>query len=322
MTAPPDVLIVGAGVCGLTAGVRLAELGVRVRIRTERPPQESSSAAAGAIWDPMQAAHPRVHLWSSRTYDELVRMASSGGQGVCVVDGVEAARTPLAPPPWIERLPGFRRCTREELPPGFVVGWRYRAPLVDMPTYLRRLQERLLAAGGELVAGRLEYLAEGFAEAPIVINCTGAGARELAPDAALEPSRGQLVVVRNPGVREFFIEKTDDGEFAEVTYLLPQGDVLLLGGSAEPQNRQEPDLRVARGIVDRCAVVLPAVAAAEVLAHRVGIRPVRDEIRLDHIDHGDHHLIHNYGHGGSGVSVSWGCADDIADLVKGLLGRA
>jgi D-amino-acid oxidase len=77
-----------------------------------------------------------------------------------------------------------------------------------------------------------------------VVNCTGIGARELVPDPEVEPIRGQLVAVRNPGVTEFFAEHTE--ELEEMTYLLPQGDVLLLGGSADKgQCDPEPDPEVA-----------------------------------------------------------------------------
>lgn len=322
--APAEVVVVGAGVCGLSTAVRLAERGIRVLIRTGCRPRESSSAAAGAIWDPAQAHHPSVPVWSTRTYAELHRMQPHARSGVHLVAGIEAARTPL-PPDGIRHLPGFRPCTRRELPDGFVVGWRYLAPVIDMPVYLDHLLHRVLSHGSEVVTGRLRTLHEAFRDAPIVINCSGSGARELVPDAAMEPVRGQLVVVRNPGVREFFIERTDvhePGELSEVTYLLPQGDLLLLGGNAEPGvAAPTADADVARRIRQRCIAINPAVATAEVLGDRVGIRPGRPQVRLEHVDFGNHHVIHNYGHGGSGVSVSWGCADEIAELVGGLLDR-
>jgi len=137
------------------------------------------------------------------------------------------------------------------------------------------------------------------------------------PDMSVVPIRGQLVAVRNPGVREFFAEHTD--ELEEMTYLLPQGEVLLLGGSADKDHTDPvPDLEVARGIVDRCAAVVPAIASAPVLGHRVGIRPQREKIRVERVDlvHGQV-LVHNYGHSGAGVSLSWGCADAVVAMALG-----
>jgi D-amino-acid oxidase len=133
----------------------------------------------------------------------------------------------------------------------------------------------------------------------------------------VQPIRGQLVAVHNPGLTEFFAEHTD--ELGEMTYLLPQGDVLLLGGSAEKGEAEPvPDAEVARAIVARCSEIFPAITDTPVLGHRTGIRPSRPEVRLEHEDLGDRHIVHNYGHSGAGVSLSWGCADDVAEIVRGL----
>ena len=318
-SAGSEVLIIGAGVSGLTTGVCLAERGFRVRIVAERRPEESTSANAGAIWDPIYASHPKVIAWSKRTYDVLSALAAAGHPEVRMVPGVEASRKKIDAPQWARGLPGFRECTEDELRVGFLSGWHYTAPIIDMRRYLRYLQDRLARAGGTLTAGRVETLGEAFAYASIVVNCTGAGARDLVPDPDVEPVRGQLVAVRNPGITDFFAEHTD--ELGEMTYVLPQGDVLLLGGSAEKgQADPVPDRAVARGIVERCALVFPEIAGAEFLGDRTGIRPQRSQIRVEHEDLGDRHLLHNYGHSGAGVSLSWGCAADIADLVAPLAG--
>ena len=321
MTSPaPEVLIIGAGVSGLTTGVSLAEQGVRVRIVAEHGPQDSTSANAGAIWDPAYATHPKVLEWSGHTYEILSGLVAGGRSEVRMVHGIEASRKEIIPPLWARKLTGFRECAPGELPPGFLSGWHYTAPIIDMPPYLRYLLARLKKAGGTITQGRLETLEEAFAWASIVVNCSGVGARELVPDPAVEPIRGQLVAVRNPGITDFFAEHTD--ELDEMTYVLPQGDVLLLGGSAD-KGQADPvaDPAVARGIVERCTLVFPAIADAAFLGHRTGIRPQRRLIRLEHEDLGDRHIVHNYGHSGGGVSLSWGCAADVTALVLPLLGR-
>jgi D-amino-acid oxidase len=317
----PDVLVVGAGVSGLTTGVRLAESGLRVRIRALNEPSETSSAAAGAMWDPIYAQHPRVEFWAARSYQVFEGLALAGLPGVRMVDGVEASRTPIPSPAWAQKLPGFRECSPDDLPAGFVSGWHYTSPIIDMPPYLRTLSDRLAAAGGELIfGGQLRSLGEAFADADVVVNCSGVGARDLVPDAEVEPIRGQLVAVRNPGLDEFFAEHTD--ELGEMTYLLPQGEVLLLGGSAEKGEAERvPMADVAAAIVARCCEILPALADAEILGHRTGIRPSRPEVRVEHEDlGGGRHIVHNYGHSGAGVSLSWGCAEDVTALVNQILG--
>jgi D-amino-acid oxidase len=317
----PDVLVVGAGVSGLTTSLRLAEHGVRVRIRAQDAPADTNSAAAGAIWDPIYAEHPRVPVWAQRSYEVFTRMVADGFPGVRLVDGVEADRLPITSPAWARGLPGFRECDPDDLPPGFVHGWHYTAPIIDMPPYLAALEAMVRAHGADLHFGhRLTSLAEGFADAPIVVNCSGPGARDLVPDPTVRPIRGQLVAIRNPGHREFFAEHTE--ELGEMIYLLPQGDMLLLGGSAEEGiDDPAPDPLVADAIVKRCGDIFPEIRHAEILENRGGIRPARPMIRLEHEKLGDGHIVHNYGHSGAGVSLSWGCADDVTAIVSRLLGH-
>ncbi|MFF5076847.1 FAD-dependent oxidoreductase [Actinoplanes sp. NPDC000266] len=306
-----DVLVVGAGVVGLTTAIRLQEQGLRVRVRAASAPADTTSAAAGAIWDAELAEHPDVRRWTATSFDVLAGIAGDPSAGVRVTAGVEASRTPVAIPEWATP------CEPADLPPGFVTGWRYEAPVTDMPTYLTWLVGQFT---GEMVTGRLDRLADGFAEAPIVVNCTGLGARDLVPDPSVTPCRGQLVIVRNPGLDRFFLEYTDFVE--EMTYLIPQGPTLLLGGCAVLGDESAvPDPAIAERIVERCAKVFPEVAGAEVLGHRVGLRPMRPTVRLEAEDlgGGGRHLVHNYGHGGAGVSTSWGCAGDVAEIVRGLL---
>lgn len=150
----------------------------------------------------------------------------------------------------------------------------------------------------------------------MVVNCTGLGARELVPDPGVRPVRGQLVVVENPGVDEWFVEA--DPASSATTYFIPQPGGLVLGGTAETDDaRTEPDTRTAQEIVARCSRIRPEIAGARVIGHRVGLRPARDagvRIEADELPGGGL-LVHNYGHGGAGVTVARGCARAAAQLV-------
>jgi D-amino-acid oxidase len=315
MTTRPDVLVIGAGVSGLTTAVCLAEAGLAVRVRSRDRLLATTSCSAGAIWGPYLVADERIADWSDQTRSALGELAGRGGTGVRLVHGLEAARVRMAPPGWAERVDGFRRAAARELPAGYASGWWYTAPVVEMPTYLAYLAGRLVRAGGVIELGRVASLAEAVRQAPVAVNCAGAGARELVPDPAVTPTRGQLVLVENPGVEHFFVEH---GESSAPTYFLPQGEHVALGGSAEPGRTNlapDPDLAVA--IRGRCAAVEPALGSARVLTHRVGLRPSRGRVRLERLPVGRGHVVHNYGHGGAGVTLSWGCAREVLRLVGG-----
>ncbi len=163
-------------------------------------------------------------------------------------------------------------CGPGELPDGFVTGWRYTVPLIDMDMYLSYLRRRLEAAGGSLRQQQVTDLGQVARLAPVVVNATGMGARELAGDDQLTPIRGQLVIVDNPGITEFFTE--DTGLSPDLLHLYPHGDSLVLGGVAEDGNWSlAPDENTARAIIGRCAVIDPRVANLPVRANQGGAPP-------------------------------------------------
>jgi len=314
-----DVLVLGAGIIGLTTAIRLAEHGAPVRIMTDEPSARTTSAAAGAMWEACLVDHPETDRWSRVSHRRLLAEAADPASGIRVVSGVEATRSPIEVPDWARELPGFTEVDPGTLPPGFVCGWGFTTPLIDMPAYLAFLNDRLDRLGIRTERGHVDDLAEVTGEAAVVVNCTGHRARHLVGDDTVEPLRGQLVVIRNPGITEFFCEHTDDP--AAVVYLLPHGDTIVLGGTAEKGDaRPAADERVTREILERAVALFPALAGAEILDQRVGFRPYRAPIRVEHQPIAGGHVIHNYGHGGAGVTLSWGTADDVCAMTLDLLG--
>nr|WP_152889903.1 FAD-dependent oxidoreductase [Streptomyces adustus] len=295
----------------MTTAVVLAESGRRVRVWTRDPVERTTSAVAGALWWPYHIEPvASARAWALRSLEVYEELAERPGTtGVRLVDGVlgETALDEVAG--WASaRLPGLRASTADEYAG---TGVRARLPLVDMAAYLPWLRGRLLRAGGSVEERTVSDLAE--ADAPVVVNCTGLGARELVPDPAVRPVRGQLVVVENPGVDSWLVSTDPAGEMA---YLFPQPGRLLLGGTAQDDVwSTEPDPAVAAAIVRRCSALRPEIAGARILEHRVGLRPVREAVRLERVSLPDGRvLVHHYGHGGAGVTVAWGCAEEAAAL--------
>jgi glycine/D-amino acid oxidase-like deaminating enzyme len=67
--------------------------------------------------------------------------------------------------------------------------------------------------------------------------------------------------------------------------------------------------------------LLPSLQQAQVLDHWVGLRPGRTRVRLA-LDQAPGAggaaapIIHNYGHGGSGLTLAWGCAGEAVQLAR------
>jgi D-amino-acid oxidase len=311
-----DAVVVGSGVVGLTTAISLAEAGLSTRIVTAGLGEDTASAAAGAIWGPVRCGPPdRTYSWSATGLKVLSDLAGEPKAGIAQVSGIEVAAEEAAPEAWLNLVPGTRMLGPGELPPGMSSGWRYTAPVVTMPVYLEYLRARYEALGGSIEVAPVTSLADVPGGSPVVVNCTGIGARDLVPDPAVYPVRGQVVVVENPGVGEFYIDHTLHG--FDYVYIFPHNEVVLLGGTAEEgawDRSPRPD--VAERIVADCTRVDPRLRRARVVAERVGLRPCRDEVRLEaeHLD-GGRVLWHNYGHGGGGVTLSWGCAAEITEAV-------
>lgn len=309
-----DIVVVGAGVIGLTTSLALADAGHRVRLIAEDLPAETTSRCAGAIWGPHMVSDARVAAWALATLPVLERQAEQPCTGVRIAEGIEASRYPMDAPEWLRELRGFRECKPGELTTGFAVGWHYSVPLIDMPRYLDHLVVELAGRGVTIEKRHVAGPAELAGLGPVVVNCGGLGARELACDGDLHAVRGDLIKVANPGITDFFAEHVEKPE--DQTYFIPFGDYLLLGGTAMVDDEdRSPRREVADGILRRCAWIEPRLRDAEVLEHRVGLRPQRPEIRLERTESGGSTVIHNYGHGGSGVSLSWGCAEAVVELV-------
>jgi D-amino-acid oxidase len=312
--AGSDAVVLGAGVIGLTSALCLAEAGLEVSCWAAERPQQSTSSVAGALWANSPAASPgdRLTRWTQASLSEFRELDRVPDSGVRIASGIVASRE-LADPPPPQMFPTIGVRPRDPVPEGYASAFELEVPLIDMSSYLDYLQARLRAAGSDIEIRRVGRLEQAAAVAPVVVNCTGLGARELVGDHSLQAVRGQHVVVENPGVEEFFI---DDRSEAEWTCWFPHGDRVVLGGIAQPGLEQrEPDPAVAARILERCAAVEPRFARARVLGHQVGLRPARPQVRLESEVLAGSTCVHNYGHGRSGVSLSWACAREVQALV-------
>lgn len=295
-------MVVGAGVVGLSCALRLLEAGHRVDVLARDLPLETTSSVAAALWYPYLALpQDKVAAWGKTAYAEFARLAGEGADGVTMRRGTELLLEPTADPWWIDAVPALDRVP--PCPP-YADSWSFVAPVVDMPRYLGWLGQRVDDAGGTVTRMALPFLPD----APLVVNCSGLGSRALAGDPTTTPVRGQVVMVEQWGLDEWWL--AEDGP----TYVIPRTHDVVLGGTdGVGEWSRTPSEDVAADILRRATALVPEVARARVLRHKVGLRPARPEVRLERV--GD--VIHCYGHGGAGVTLSWGCADEVARLAEG-----
>ncbi|GLY28032.1 FAD-dependent oxidoreductase [Kineosporia sp. NBRC 101731] len=308
------ITVIGAGVIGLTCAVRLAEAGHQVDVMAREMPLETTSAVAGGLWQPYLAEPADlVSRWSHATYRALTELSEDNEArvtGVVQRPGyiVGVAQRPV----FADGLPAVGLAHVNHPHPDHRDGWHLTVPVVDMTVHLPYLVRRLEAASGTLTRIALSALPT----RGVVINCTGLASRALAADPSVYPVRGQVLRVSNPGVAQWW---TDDSDPDVLTYVLPQTRHIVIGGTALVNDFETtPDPVIAEQILERARKLVPALSRATVLSHRVGLRPARPAVRLETVHTAEGTTVHCYGHGGSGVTLAWGCADDVLTEVSRL----
>jgi D-amino-acid oxidase len=315
-----SVAVAGAGVSGLTSAIALIEAGHRVTVLSS-PRAHCASPAAAAIWflydvneNVPGEQREKAETWAIRTYEALVPLAAVEATGVRMVEfRVVSHEAGLATPPrWAAHCEP-RPLMGDDLLGVYESGYAITVPLMDTDVYLQYLAGRFRSRGGIINDGvePLASLNDVPSSYDLIINCAGAGARELANDSAVEPHRGQTVLVDRPPFDWAIVcEK-------HLMYVVPRSSDCVLGGTSRVSDDVRSNDRDSNRILRRCAAVLNVDAFAT-RGVKVGLRPFRHGgIRLESEALADRRtVIHNYGHGGSGFTVSWGCAEEVARLAN------
>jgi D-amino-acid oxidase len=306
-----SVAIVGAGVSGLTCAVVFAEHSYRTAIFAEETGERTTSAAAAALWYPYDAEPAdSVIAWALETYRVLVGLSRDSQTGVSMIELRDFSRTGEIPiPEWAISL-GAKRLVWETLS-AFTSGFAIAVPLMDTTIYLDYLRNRFVNAGGSINGNvRFEKLENVDPKFDLLINCTGIGAKMLLPDVDLEPHRGQVAIMPKLDLGHAVV--CDD---FPLMYAIPRANDCVFGGTNEVSDNRDVDPAATLRIVAACSRVLK-IDKPRVLAERVGLRPFRKSgVRLERNRLRDGRtVIHNYGHGGSGFTLSWGCARKVLEI--------
>ncbi len=308
--------IVGAGVSGLTCGIVFQENGFETCVLAEEVGDRTNSAAAAAIWYPYDVG-PGAEVVPSAliSYGRFLELARDPRTGVSLVElRVFSRAGPIAPPPWAQ-LFATRTLGAGEIPASFASGFSIRVPLIETTKYLAYLQTRLTSAGGSMTGSiRFHHLEEVDRSFDLVVNCAGTGARDLVPDAGMEPHRGQVAIVSKIDLPYAVV--CDD---PPLMYVIPRSEDCVLGGTNDVSENREPDPAATARIIQECERVL-GCSKSNLLRERVGLRPCRRggvRVAADKLTDG-RTVLHNYGHGGAGFTLSWGCAQTVLELARSL----
>jgi len=287
------VAVVGAGVSGLTCATLLAEAGFETSVVAEEIGDGTNSAAAAAIWYPYDVGPgAEVVPWALIGYGRFLELARDPISGVSLVElRVFSRLGAIAPPDWAQPFV-TRALEAGEIPAAFVGGFSIRVPLLETTKYLAYLGNRLTDAGGTITRAKrfdqLEELEDNFG---LVVNCAGIGARELVPDPAMEPHRGQVVIIA-----KFDLPYAVVCDDPPLMYAIPRSGDCVFGGTNDISDDRRPDSTATARMVSECERVLGS-SNTSVLRERVGLRPCRKSgvrVAAEKLRDG-RPVIHNYG---------------------------
>lgn len=269
---PADgVLVIGAGVSGLTTALLLARSGFDVTVVAEKDASECVSVVAGALWEWPPAVcgyhHDQISLarskeWCMESYQIFDDLSNEPSTGVFMrtsnfyfTHAIEDSPYDLAKMhELVPRVRGFVRDRDLALfngvnsEYGVIDAYAHLAPMVDTDAYMKWLLEQVVRTGVEVIrkriSGRLvrqerELLDEYRVNA--IVNCAGLGSAELHGEP-MYPLRGALVRVHNDGTRMPKIEQAHcvshderNNNVQDIVFIVPRGDdMMVLGGLAEP----------------------------------------------------------------------------------------
>lgn len=327
--------MIGSGVAGLTAALELAARGERIVIYADRAAAPPASLVAPALFTPYPppaASDPgdaRFRRWTEHAYSALARIAAEHGPGSGIRMG-ELREYFYEPPtrrPWLDAL--LSTSPIRPVPAPFVESTSSLRPHIDMLRYMPWLEQRARSAGVRFIERRITKLDEVFALGhSTVINCAGVGARSLAADPLVRPMHGQVVHVPNTIGLTYSLHDDAAGPDGKVAYIFVFDDRLVLGGTFdEGRDDHRTDRAAIDGVIERCRNLLrldghprwSEIARSE-LRVLAAVRPTRgagsdfEQTRVEREELAGGTVIHCYGHGRSGATVSWATAAEAAAL--------
>ncbi|MBN3522062.1 FAD-dependent oxidoreductase [Algoriphagus lutimaris] len=307
-----SVTVIGSGIIGLTSAIALQEAEFQVKIIAKEPFQKSLSHKVGAIWFPFEIApKEKTNAWATNSYTRYLQDLPFPS-GVSMIPFINAY-TEGSNTDWKEQLPKgiVREAKKEELPNGIAQALHAEVPLVEPGIYLPYLFNQFLANGGQFELKKISSLKELAELGQLVVNCTGLGARELCHDKELYPIRGQILRCEKLNAISF----ADPTKKGALRYVINRSSDTIIGGTDyehdwNPEVDPEDTTLILNRLKDSGISEAP-----KILDELVGLRPKRTAVRFE-FDADHLHVFHNYGHGGAGYTVAWGCAIELSQVLK------
>jgi D-amino-acid oxidase len=313
------IVVIGAGVIGITTAITLLEQNYKVTVISKDKPFATNSDIAVASWHPSSNKRPllqRLCIESLPVFDELSKVAGSGVSWISVVKYMKTYDS-YKENPWMKLVK-----SKAEFSPSIVTSEVYpyrlmlRVPLADVNFYrpfLFRLFEKL---GGKLEQVKIESFTDLTGSYDAIINCSGWETKYLQRDARVHPIRGQTTILEVPADYKTPIS-FGNGHLNAYAIFRPESHDCVIGTTYKVNDcKTAISQKEMEEIFAKVSAFIPDIRQFKVKQDKVGLRCGRQDVHIKSEWLSDTLLVHCYGHNSSGFSASWASAKEVLKLCE------
>ena len=307
-----NIAIIGAGISGMATAYMLLAEGHRVTIYSKAFSPDTTSNRAAAFWFPYHIRNDKRGIgWCHTSYECYRAFSTQPATGISMHKLVKVLRKGITEdrPVWIEFMPpgSYRVQAEDELPKGLAKVYEAKVPLIETQLFLPWIQDHLQQKGVAFIEQKIAELEELSGSFDLVINCAALGARKLCDDDKLIPIRGQVALLSPMDGLPIYLDNEN------ILYVVPRKDAIIVGGTYEPGvETEDTEPATIERLLNNAYEVIPSLRNQKVIGSWAGLRPYREDVRVEKEE--GKNIIHNYGHGGSGFTLAFGCAKTVAEI--------
>ena len=312
------IAIIGAGISGLSCAYFLSEKNYKITVFAKAFSPNITSNKAAAFWFPYHIRNNKRGInWSKESYSFYKKLTADASTGISMKHLIKVLREDVIEeePVWIDFMPpgACNIIPKEQLQPGIAKAYDVLVPLIETQIFLPYLQT-LLQQQNVVFQHKIINDFNELSSFDIIINCTGLGSRSLCNDMSVIPVRGQVGLIETNTSMPVYL----DNEMP--LYLVPRKDAMIVGGTYEENIFEETtDAETIEQLLNNAYSVFPELKQQKVIGSWAGLRPYRNEVRVEH-ETGTN-IIHNYGHGGSGFTLAFGCAREVTAMAEKIINQ-
>ncbi len=308
------ILIVGAGISGLSTAWMIDKSKYDITIMAAKFSPDITSNRAAAFWFPYHIRNDHRGIrWCNESYEAYKAFSHNKDTGVSMQVLTKGLRKGIedGEKNWVDFLPEgiSKMLSPQDTSPEYDIVYEVTVPLIETQLFLPWMMHQLKALGVAFLQEKIDSLSTYTNSYDIVFNCSALGSRMLCNDDTIIPVRGQVGLLSpHQASASFYLDNETP------LYIVPRQDAIIIGGTYEENittDNTEPD--TIHRLLENAYMVFPALRKLEVIGSWAGLRPVRPTVRVER-EHGTN-IIHNYGHGGSGFTLSFGTAKEAVSLI-------